>query len=68
MTAEMQSLTDLDLEDCPNYWAFELFTTLIRHKNGICLLYLSRDDWFAIAGKVYDDDDNDDDDDDDDEL
>ena len=40
------------LGDMPqNHWTFELFTTLIRHKNGTCLLYLSRDDWFAIAGK-----------------
>ena len=39
------------LGDMPqNHWAFELFTTLIRLKNGICLLYLSRDDWFATVG------------------
>uniref|UniRef100_A0A7N2MGD3 ADP-ribosyl cyclase/cyclic ADP-ribose hydrolase n=1 Tax=Quercus lobata TaxID=97700 RepID=A0A7N2MGD3_QUELO len=39
------------LGDMPqNYWAFELFTTLIRLENSICLLYLSSDEWFAIVG------------------
>ena len=39
------------LGDMPqNHWAFELFTILIRLKNGICLLYLPRDDWFATVG------------------
>jgi len=40
------------LGDMPqNHGAFELFTTLIRFGNGICLLYLSRDEWFATLGK-----------------
>ena len=39
------------LSDMPqNHWAFELFTTVIRLGNGICLLYLSRDEWLATLG------------------
>ena len=39
------------LGDMPlNNWAFELFTTVIRLGNGICLLYLSRDEWLATLG------------------
>ena len=39
------------LGDMPlNNWAFELFTTLIRLENSICLLYLSYDEWFATVG------------------
>ena len=33
-----------------NHWAFELFTTLILLQRDICLLYLSRDEWFATVG------------------
>ena len=33
-----------------NPWAFELVTTLIHFETGICLLYLSRNDWFATVG------------------
>ena len=42
------------LGDMPqNHQAFELFTALIRLGplgNNICLLYLSRDEWFATVG------------------
>ena len=33
-----------------NYWVSEHFTTYISYKNSICLLYLSRADWFAKVG------------------
>ena len=40
------------LGDMPqNHRAFEVFTTLIRFGNDICLLYFSRDEWFATLGK-----------------
>ena len=39
------------LGDMPqNHCGFELFTIGIRYGVGICLLYLSRDDWFAKVG------------------
>ena len=33
-----------------NVWVSEHFTTFIRDGNSICLLYLSRADWFAKVG------------------
>ena len=40
------------LSNMPQYHcAFELFTTTILCEVNICLLYLSRDDWFAKVGK-----------------
>ena len=33
-----------------NDWVSEHFTTTISDKNSICLLYLSRADWFAKVG------------------
>ena len=35
----------------PNHCASELFTTWIHCEVRICLLYLSRDEWFATLGK-----------------